>query len=72
MSLEGVIDFEAEKARLHKKMEDVDIKLKFVNKRLKDDNFIKKAPEKIVNMEKEKGAKLKEQKDRLRKTLKSL
>ena len=72
VSLEGVIDFEAEKARLRKKMEDIDIKLKFVNKRLKDDNFIKKAPEKIVSMEKEKAARLKEQKDRLKKTLESL
>ncbi|MBU1933556.1 MAG: valine--tRNA ligase [Candidatus Omnitrophica bacterium] len=72
VSLEGVIDFKAEKARLRKKMEDIDIKLKFVNKRLKDDNFIKKAPEKIVSMEKEKAAKLKEQKDRLKKTLESL
>ncbi|MBU0759697.1 MAG: valine--tRNA ligase [Candidatus Omnitrophica bacterium] len=72
VSLEGVIDFKAEKARLRKKMEDIDIKLKFVNKRLKDDNFIKKAPEKIVSMEKEKAARLKEQKDRLKKTLESL
>ncbi|MBU3911855.1 MAG: class I tRNA ligase family protein, partial [Candidatus Omnitrophica bacterium] len=70
--LEGVIDVEAEKSRLKKKMEDIEIKLKSADKRLKDKAFIAKAPEKVVNMEKEKSASLKEQIERLKKTLKSL
>ncbi|MFH1853942.1 MAG: valine--tRNA ligase [Candidatus Omnitrophota bacterium] len=70
--LEGVIDVEAEKTRLKKKMEDVEWQMKFIDKKLRDKNFMAKAPEKIVNMEKEKGEKLREQIERLKKTLKGL
>ena len=70
--LKGVIDIEKETARLTKKTEEIKIKLGFIKKRLKDKNFTKKAPEKIVKQEKEKGEKLQEQLDRIKETLKSL
>ena len=70
--LKGVIDIEKETARLTKKTEEIKIKIGFIKKRLKDKNFTKKAPEKIVKQEKEKGEKLQEQLDRIKETLKSL
>ncbi len=68
--LEGVIDLEAEKARLLKKRGDLDTKLKFTAKRLKDKNFVTKAPENIVAQEKTKSASLKEQIERVQNSLK--
>ncbi len=67
--LEGIIDLEAEKARLLKKKEDLEGKLKFVSKRLKDRNFVTKAPENIVAQEKAKSASLKEQIKRVQDSL---
>jgi valyl-tRNA synthetase len=70
--LKGVIDVDAEKARLIRKREELETQLKFTEKRLKDKNFITKAPDEIVSQEKEKGNKLKEQIKRLEETLHSL
>ncbi|MBU4343677.1 MAG: valine--tRNA ligase [Candidatus Omnitrophica bacterium] len=70
--LKGVIDIEKETVRLTKKTEEIKIKLGFSEKRLKDKNFTKKAPEKIVKQEREKSEKLKEQMERTRETLRSL
>jgi len=70
--LEGVIDVEAEKARLIKKMHDLERQLEFTDKRVKDKNFVDKAPEKVVKLEKEKSQKLTEQIKRLEGTLNSL
>ncbi|MDP6686195.1 MAG: class I tRNA ligase family protein, partial [Candidatus Omnitrophota bacterium] len=70
--LEGIIDFDAEKVRLSKKMADIEKQVKFSEKRLKDKNFVAKAPEKIVNIEKERKDQLLGQIDRLKDTLKGL
>jgi len=70
--LEGVIDIEAEKARLAKKEAALEQQLVFTEKKLKDDNFVKNAPEEVVSQEKEKHARLKEQIERLEKTIKGL
>ena len=70
--LKGVIDIEAEKARLVKKMEGLDKQLKFSMRKLKDKNFVAKAPEKIVELEKERGKELKDQMKRLKDTLRDL
>ncbi|MFC1666795.1 valine--tRNA ligase [Candidatus Omnitrophota bacterium] len=70
--LEGVIDVEAERSRLVKKMDDLDRQLKFSMKKLKDKKFITRAPEKIVGLEKEKTGKLKGQIRRLKETLRDL
>ncbi|MFC1621532.1 valine--tRNA ligase [Candidatus Omnitrophota bacterium] len=70
--LKGIIDLDAEKKRLNKKREELERQMGFTEKRLKDKNFVKKAPEKIVNQEREKSLKLKEQIERLSETLKAL
>ena len=70
--LKGIIDIDAEKKRLNKKREELERQMGFTEKRLKDKNFVKKAPEKIVNQEKEKSSKIKEQIKRLKETLKAL
>ncbi|MEK6733344.1 MAG: valine--tRNA ligase, partial [Candidatus Omnitrophota bacterium] len=46
--LEGVIDIEAEKARLAKKQDSLKQQLMFTDKRLKDKNFMDHAPENVV------------------------
>ncbi len=70
--LEGVIDVDIEKNRLLKKKETLEKESQITDKRLKDKNFVKKAPEKIVKLEKEKSKKLTEQIKRLEGTLNSL
>ncbi|MDP2911830.1 MAG: hypothetical protein Q8N76_05835, partial [Candidatus Omnitrophota bacterium] len=70
--LEGVIDIEAEKARLAKKQNSLKQQLMFTDKRLKDKNFMDHAPENVVKLEQEKAAKIKEQIDRLEGTIKDL
>lgn len=70
--LEGLIDVSAEKARLDKKMSDLEKQMRFTERRLKDKNFVNKAPEKIIGQEKEKSARLKEQIKRIKETAKSL
>jgi len=70
--LKGVIDIQLEKERLSKKMEELDRQLKFSENKLKDKNFVKKAPEKVVKSEKEKKDVLKQQLERLKRTLEAL
>lgn len=70
--LEGVIDIEAEKARLAKKQDGLKQQLVFTDKRLKDKNFMDHAPENVVRLEQEKAAKIKEHIDRLESTIKDL
>ncbi|NQV04406.1 MAG: class I tRNA ligase family protein, partial [Candidatus Omnitrophica bacterium] len=70
--LEGLIDIGAEKARLGKKMSDLEKQMEFTERRLKDKNFLNKAPEKIVGQEKEKSTRLKEQIKRIKETARSL
>ncbi|MFH1782757.1 MAG: valine--tRNA ligase [Candidatus Omnitrophota bacterium] len=70
--LEGVIDVESEIKRLTKKMEEKKGFLAASEKKMKNKNFIDKAPEKIVNIEKEKVATLKNEIKRIKETLKNL
>ncbi|MFH1479590.1 MAG: valine--tRNA ligase [Candidatus Omnitrophota bacterium] len=70
--LEGVIDIDSERNRLNKKMEGSLVSLSFSEKKIKDKNFINKAPENIVNMEKEKVQRFKDEIKRIKDTLKSL
>ncbi|MBU4312454.1 MAG: valine--tRNA ligase [Candidatus Omnitrophica bacterium] len=70
--LKGVIDIDAERSRLTKKMQDAKAQLSFSDRRLKDKNFTARAPEKIVAQEKDKAEKLGEQITRLKSTLNTL
>ncbi len=53
-----LIDFEAEKARLNKELESAQKDLDFVNNKLSNENFVSKAPEAVVNAQREQAAKL--------------
>lgn len=71
--LAGLIDIEAEKARLAKKIAEIENVLKGLSERLKNKEFLKKAPEEVVEKETEKEkqfkadiAKLKESLDLLK------
>jgi len=70
--LEGVIDVEAENARLAKKQDLLKQQLVFAERKLKDKNFMDHAPENVVMLEQEKAAKIKEQIDRMENTIKDL
>jgi valyl-tRNA synthetase len=52
--LEGLIDPEKEKNRLQKEMERYALLLDKANKKLSNDDFLKRAPKEIINKEKEK------------------
>lgn len=56
LPLEGLIDMEKEIARLEKELEKLQKELERVDKKLSNEKFVAKAPEKIINEEKEKQA----------------
>ena len=58
MPMEDLIDFEKEKERLLKEIEKAEKQLASQNGKLANENFVKRAPEAVVNVEREKKAKL--------------
>lgn len=56
--LDGLIDFDKEKARLQKRLKDIEAELMTAQRKLANESFLEKAPEDVV-------VKLKETKDRL-------
>ncbi|TDM13023.1 valine--tRNA ligase [Macrococcus lamae] len=54
LPLEGLIDMDKERARLTKELEKWQDELDRVNKKLANERFVSKAPEKVINEEKEK------------------
>jgi valyl-tRNA synthetase len=54
LPLKGVIDFSAEKARLHKELNKAEADIKRVDAKLANEKFVANAPEEIVEEEKEK------------------
>lgn len=55
-----LVDFDAERKRLEKEMAAAQDKLDFINKKLNNPGFVKKAPEKVVQQNREDAAKLEE------------
>lgn len=55
-----LVDFEAERKRLEKEMAAAQDKLNFINKKLNNPGFVNKAPEKVVQQNREDAAKLEE------------
>lgn len=55
-----LVDFEAERKRLQKELAAAQDKLDFINKKLSNPGFVNKAPEKVVNQNREVAAKLEE------------
>lgn len=55
-----LVDFDAERKRLEKELAAAQDKLDFINKKLSNPGFVNKAPEKVVNQNREDAAKLQE------------
>ena len=56
--LDELVDFEAEKARLNKELVAAEKDLEFINNKLNNPNFVSKAPESVVQKQKEAAEKL--------------
>ena len=54
------MDFEAEAKRLQKELAAAEEKLAFINKKLDNPGFVNKAPEKVVQQNRDEAAKLTE------------
>jgi len=70
--LEKYIDIKGEQERLKKKIEEINGFISIANKKLKNENFLKKAPANIVEMQKAKKAEHAETLKRLKEHLKDL
>jgi valyl-tRNA synthetase len=69
LPLKGVIDLDAERARLNKEMQKAEADIKRVDQKLGNPNFVANAPEDIIDGEKEKRQ---EAEDRRQKILEAL
>ena len=67
-----LVDFEAERKRLEKELAAAQDKLDFINRKLNNPGFVNKAPEKVVNQNREDAAKLQEKIAGIRDSLDSL
>lgn len=72
LDLAGLIDIEAEKARLEKEIVETEKYLKGLEIKLSNDEFVKNAPEAVVGKEKEKLAEAQEKFNKLKDQLASL
>ena len=72
LPLEGLIDFEKEIARLEKELDKWTKEVEFVQKKLSNEGFVAKAPQKIVDEEKRKEQDYLEKQQRVRERLEEL
>ena len=72
MPMGDLIDFAAERARLEKEKAKVEDDIAFVMKKLDNPNFVNKAPEKVVAVEREKADKLREHLAKLEESIAAL
>ena len=70
--LGDLVDFEAEKKRLQKELAAAEDKLSFINKKLSNPGFVNKAPEKVVNQNREDAAKLEEKISAIKKSIEEI
>ena len=70
--LGDLVDFEAETKRLQKELAAAEEKLAFINKKLDNPGFVNKAPEKVVQQNRDEAAKLTEKIANLRSSLENL
>lgn len=64
--LTGLIDFEKEKEKIGKELQKVDDHIEKLEKKLSNENYTKKAPEHVVNRDKDKLEELKKQREQLK------
>ena len=70
--LEGIIDVKKEAGRLKDKLKDLEKILKSTDKKLKNKQFLNRAPQEIIAREKEKKIQFKESIKKLKSNLKGL
>ena len=70
--LGDLVDLEAEKKRLQKELAAAEDKLAFINKKLSNPGFVNKAPEKVVNQNREDAAKLEEKISAIKKSIEEI
>ena len=70
--LGDLVYFEAEKKRLQKELAAAEDKLAFINKKLSNPGFVNKAPEKVVNQNREDAAKLEEKISAIKKSIEEI
>ncbi len=63
--LEGVVDFQAELQRLDKQLKKVDKELAGLESKLSNEDFIQKAPQEVVEKEKNRKQELREKRDKI-------
>ena len=72
LPLVGVIDLDAERARLAKEMQKAEADIKRVDAKLSNEKFVANAPEEIIEGEKEKRAEAQGRKDKIAEALERL
>ena len=72
VALEGLVDIKKETSRLKSSLSDVEKFLKNTAAKLKNSNFVSRAPKDVVEKEKQKYHELEERKTRLQENLSSL
>jgi valyl-tRNA synthetase len=70
--LEGVIDIDKEKARIGKEMAKIGKEIESAARKLNNHDFLKKAPEEVIERARENNRELQEKKDKLQATLDKL
>ncbi len=70
--LEGLIDIESERKRIKKELDQVEGDLEATERKLSNEDFLKKAPEEVVAKEKDKKEEFQAKKDRLETNLAAL
>ena len=70
--LHGIIDYEKERSRLNRKLEELKSRLKNLSGRLKNKNFLKSAPKEVIQKFKSTESELKDQVKRLKTNLGSI
>lgn len=72
LPLEGLIDFEKEIARLEKELEKWESEVALVEKKLSNEKFVNKAPEKVVGAEKQKQVEYIDKREKVKQRLEEL
>ena len=70
--LAGLIDMDAERKRLNKEIEKAQVEIDKIDKKLGNEAFVSKAPEKVVNLQKERRAGYVEEVETLKTALEGL
>jgi len=72
LPLEGLVDLDRERKRLRTEIDRLDVQLEGVERKLSNERFVGRAPEEVVNRERDKAETFRGQRDKLREKLAGL